>query len=73
MTAVSFCVRLNPRLGYQLSKGNHILEHVKMNFHNIVIVINSFFTKIKPETNQNRLSDILSFLMKKPQKDKMGT
>ena len=45
----------------------------KMNFHNIVIVINSFFTKIKPETNQNRLSDILSFLMKKPQKDKMGT
>ena len=46
---------------------------LKTNFYKIVFAINSYFTKIKAKIDQNRISDILSFLMKKPQKDKMGT
>ena len=42
----------------------------KMNFYKIVFAINSYFTKIKAQIDQNRISDILSFLMENRQKIK---
>ena len=71
LTVVPF--RLDSRLPTEPWQPQFFWNTLKTNFYKIVFAINSYFTKIKAKIDQNRISDILSFLMKKPQKDKMGT
>ena len=71
LTVVKF--RLDSRLPTEPRQSHFFWNTLKTNFYKIVLAINSYFTKIKAKIDQNRISDILSFLMKKPRKDKMGT
>ena len=71
LTVVPF--RLDSRLPTEPWQPQFFWNTLKAIFYKIVFAINSYFTKIKAKIDQNRISDILSFLMKKPQKDKMGT